>query len=128
MQKSREESVGRSVSPYEQRRRGCLTTTMKQTPLLCQSGYRREGAVVEQCHDMTHGLMSRWGVGPEADSGLIAALWTGRSALLPILGRTGTIDTERDSPRLSTVQNCWCEISKEHWNTENKFWKKPKKI
>ena len=60
--------------------------------------------MVEQCHDMTHGLMSRWGVGPEADSGLIAALWTGRSALLPILGRTGTIDTERLPQALNSAE------------------------
>ena len=52
---------------------------------------------MEQCHDMTHGLMSRWGVGPEAESGLITALWTGHSALLPILEETGT-PAQRDPP------------------------------
>ena len=125
MQKSREENVGQSVSPYEQRRRGCLTTTTKQTPLPCQSGHRQEGAVVEQCHDMTHGLMSRWGVGPEVESGFITALWTGRSALLPILGRTGITDNERDPPPPPPgSQQCGTaavKSVKKNWNTKKKI-------
>ena len=73
---------------------------------------------MEQCQDMTHGLMSHWGVGPEAEPGLIAALWTGRSVLLPILGRNRNTDTKRETPppRLSTVWNFYCEISNEKWN------------